>query len=386
MWPKRMMSGLAGLVCLWLTGLPALAQDGVRDAPAAQLFDPADIRPYDYWNEPKEGFFFNFDGIFWTISAPKKTSVGVPGAMAADPLSPTTLLGNSFDTGLFRAKQVGGDRLEFGYSDEHNGFLVDTYELNCQTQILYGEDVRVVFYDPKDLMPPTGKTPANYGLSDFTGTPATLFAAAVDGGRVSNRTETDGIEALYTYRQHQFENGGQLTWMFGGRYVRFYDRFDFLGIGTLVEESTLANTEINNSVGNQIAGPEIGARWNRQFGRLGLNVEGRFMAGINSQNVHLYGNYGSLSEIIEPEPYANAFQSSAHATTFVPLVELRTEGSVQLTRLIALKVGWSGIFMDGIGRAADMITYQVPAAQINLGGNRQTVFMQGVNVGLELNH
>ena len=79
MWPKRITSGLAGLACLLLTGLTAFAQEGVRDLPAMQLFDPADIRPYDGWNAPKEGFFFTFDGIFWTISAPKKTTIGVPG-------------------------------------------------------------------------------------------------------------------------------------------------------------------------------------------------------------------------------------------------------------------------------------------------------------------
>ena len=52
---------------------------------------------------------------------------------------------NTFDTGDFPAKQVSGDRLEFGYTGEHHGFLVDTFELNCQTQIIYGEDVHVVF-------------------------------------------------------------------------------------------------------------------------------------------------------------------------------------------------------------------------------------------------
>ena len=46
---------------------------------------------------------------------------------------------------------------------------------------------------------------------------------------INNRTETDGVEALYTYRQHQFANGGQLQWMGGARYVRFDDDFNVFG-------------------------------------------------------------------------------------------------------------------------------------------------------------
>ena len=72
MWPKCTRSGLAGFLFLTLTALSAFGQEGVRDLPALQLFDPADIRPYGDWEMPKEGFFFTFDGIWWTIPAPEE--------------------------------------------------------------------------------------------------------------------------------------------------------------------------------------------------------------------------------------------------------------------------------------------------------------------------
>ena len=38
--------------------------------------------------------------------------------------------------------------MEFGYTGEHHGFLVDTYELDGQTQHHLRHDVHVVFNDP----------------------------------------------------------------------------------------------------------------------------------------------------------------------------------------------------------------------------------------------
>ncbi len=363
MWPKRITLGLAGLACLLLTGGAAFAQEGVRDLPALQLFEPADCRPYDGWDAPKEGFFFSFDGIFWTISAPKKAPVGVPGGTTDVPPFET----NSFDTGDFRAKEVQGDEMEFGYTGEHHGFLVDTYELNCQTQIIFGDYVSVIFQE--HLFPlPIGNVAAEF-----------LHLT------ISDRVETSGVEALYTYRQHQFERGGQLEWMFGGRWVWFQDEFNMFGQGSSAGSLTPVSTECDTTARNQIAGPEIGARYYQQFGRLAVSADGRFMAGINSQDIRQYGMFNGdlgLSPILFP---AQAFASSDHKTTFTPLAELKLEGHLQLTRLLALKVGWTGIYMGGIARTADMVNYTVPQMSINSANNHQTVFMQGVNVGLELN-
>jgi hypothetical protein len=203
---------------------------------------------------------------------------------------------------------------------------------------------------------------------------------------ITNRTYTDGVEALYTYRQHQFENGGQLQWMFGGRYVRFDDEFDVSGVG-----GVLADSAWSTSARNRIGGPEVGARYYQQFGRLALSVDGRFMAGINSQDIRQYGSLASNlvddipTQTTDLVPLRNAFAGSDHKTEFTPLVEFRAEGHVQLTRLISFKVGWTGIFMDGIARAADMVNYDLPVMSIKTSENRQPVFMQGVNVGVELN-
>ena len=294
MLPKRIASGLAGLLWILLAGLSAFGQDGFRDLPAMQLFDPADTRPYEGWDSQKDGFYFTFDGLWWTISAPKVTTVGFPGLTrqvfyTADSYSQVTEA-NGMDTGLFRAKQKEGDRIEFGYTDEHHGFLVDTFELDGQTQHIYGTDVHVVFNDP-----PFGPGPVVNHLLDgflaFNGT--NVFAlrplpVAFDVVSLVNSTQTDGVEVLYTYRDHPMHNGGVVQWMVGGRYVRFYDVFDALGLGGILGQSAW-----DTSARNQIVGPEVGVRWSQEFGRFGLSSEGRFMTGVNDQDIRQNGELAS---------------------------------------------------------------------------------------------
>ena len=394
--PRRMTFGVACLTLILLASVPAFGQDGVRDLPAAQLFDPADIRPYGEWDTPKEGFFASFDGIFWTISAPKKTSIGAPGQTRDVFYGPTTadevVESNTMDTGDFRAKQTQGDRIEFGYTGEHHGFLVDTFELNGQTQYIYGNSVSVVFNDP-----PNGV--GNQLLTGVVGQDAAgnnvIANVPVNFTTMStmNRTFTDGVEVLYTYRQHPLHYGGELTWMAGARYVRFDDEFAVDATG-----GNLAESAWDTTARNRIYGPEVGVRYIKQWGRFSLSTEGRFMAGVNNQDIRQYGELASeLTGTSDNSPantgvnglpllmHATAFASSEHLTEFTPLIEFRVEGHVQLTRLLSLKAGWTGIFMDGIARASDMVEYTVPSMGILPGNNNLPVFIQGVNVGLELN-
>ena len=254
MLPKRIASGLAGLLWILLAGLPAFGQEGVRDLPAMQLFSPSDIRPYEGWDAQKEGFFLNFDGLFWTIPAPKKTTIGFPGLTrqvyyTADNFSQTTET-NTMDTGLFRAKQKTGDRIEFGYTGEHSGFLVDTFELDGQTQHIYGTDIHVVFQEL-----PIGPNSSYLldGFLPFVGNPSLFqlrpLPCVFNVISTVNRTQTDGVEVLYTYRDHPMHNGGQIQWLVGGRYVRFYDDFSVIGLGGILGQSAWDTGATNRHLG-----------------------------------------------------------------------------------------------------------------------------------------
>ncbi len=44
-----------------------------------QLFAPADVSTFGGDQQPNEGYFFQFDGLFWSISAPRTAPIGAPG-------------------------------------------------------------------------------------------------------------------------------------------------------------------------------------------------------------------------------------------------------------------------------------------------------------------
>jgi hypothetical protein len=408
--------GLGTLALLMLAGAAARGQE--NELRGGQLFEPADVRPYDGdWARPKTGFFCSLDGIYWFMSAPKKTSIGDPGPspiVFPDPTTPITE-SNSLDTGRYRATWKQGDRLEFGYVGEHHGILIGTLETNTLTENIAAANVSMVFTDP--AFGPGGNLhylAVNWGTSAVPN----YLEAPVTFGHVSavNRTKLiDGVEAMYIYRAGQLERGGTIEWMVGGRYFALDDTFSFDGIGGFMDE-----TLFNNAVQNRVGGPQIGFRWYKPFGRFSLTAEGRFMAGVNTEtvrqdgilasNITTNGVTGATSFgppprfVVAPVTAGNplvpsllnsiGFQHSAQFTEFVPLVEFRTDLHVKLTNLISFQAGWTTMWMNGIGRGADMIDYTVstlngPPMGINTTNvshaNRQDMLMYGFNIGLELN-
>ena len=127
------------------------------ESAGAALFEPADIRPYDNWAEPKQGLFFTFDGLYLHISPAAKTSVGDPN------LTPTVFVGPALNDSFIETNSVDtsgpsiwkyGDRMELGYIDGHHGFMFTSLETNTQTNDLTYPNAFVVFNDP--AFGPTG--------------------------------------------------------------------------------------------------------------------------------------------------------------------------------------------------------------------------------------
>jgi hypothetical protein len=74
-----------------------------------------------------------------------------------------------------------------------------------------------------------------------------------------------------------------------------------------------------------------------------------------------------------------------HAREWSPAIELRVEGRYQITRAISFHAGWTGIWMDGIARASSVIDYTVPAMGFDMAGNRESVFVNGLTLGFDVN-
>ncbi|MBC7337975.1 MAG: hypothetical protein H5U01_17120 [Clostridia bacterium] len=64
---------------------------------------------------------------------------------------------------------------------------------------------------------------------------------------------------------------------------------------------------------------------------------------------------------------------------------MRATIKYQVTSKINLSVGWTGLWMDGIARASNMILYRVPDMGITMEHNTQDLFINGVTAGVEFN-
>ena len=99
---------LTVLLCVATTGLPGLcirksiASDWMPMLPDQdfydfQLFAPPDLGSYNIWNRDDDGFYFNYDKLYWGITVPRTTTVGrTPGENGVSvipqaPISPFTI-------------------------------------------------------------------------------------------------------------------------------------------------------------------------------------------------------------------------------------------------------------------------------------------------------
>jgi len=204
---------------------------------------------------------------------------------------------------------------------------------------------------------------------------------------VQNKSRLGGAEALYIYRPSELPIGGTLEFTAGGRYLELKDQF-----WVDARVGNLADSYWNTTSHNEIAGPEIGVRWFQPIGRCGISAEGRFTAGINSQSVNQDGLLATTLTAPNAAPLptlmsATSFTHSTHWVEFSPIVEFRVEAHMQLTNIIAVKAGYTGMFVNNVVRAADMVDYTLPTMGItrNLDGNLQNVYVQGLNLSIELN-
>jgi hypothetical protein len=389
---SKRISLLLVAVCLAAGGaVKVYGQD--HELEGAALFERADIRPYDNWAEPRNGLFFSFDGLYWHISPPAKTTVGDP------TLTPTVFYGptlgdavvqtNSMDTGSEKSIWKWGDRTELGYIEGHHGFMFTALSTPSQTADRTMANVSMNFNDP--AFGPNGShfldtvlaAAAGGNLAIIGETPVTFSSVYMQ-----NKSRLAGVEALYIYRMDELHLGGQFELLAGGRYFELKDQFwvDARG-GNLTDSYWDTHTH------NEIGGPEIGARWYQPFGRFAFTAETRFTAGINAQSITQDGLLAAgltAPPNAAPEPTlmsAHSFTNSTHFIEFSPIIELRLEARAQLTNMIAVKAGWTGIFVNNVVRAADMVDYTLPNMGItrSLDGNMQNVFINGLTLGVEFN-
>ena len=413
---KRTSSYVTIGMLLLLLATPALGQ-----GPGGfQIFGIPDNSTYGGQQKPNEGYFFQFDGLYWSITPGDTHPVGYPGTRTVfygiHPTGPTDtqsdarIQTNTLDTSLFDNQFRVGNRIEFGRIEDRNGWMVSIFQLRDETQQYTADSADMVFNDP--AFGPFGETLLYGNVNNnetpddealwykppvFRDLPVTFYNVLLE-----KKIDTWGVEANYMHRFLTRRGGGTFELFVGARYFEFNEHF-FVRTGAnegtvhTGSYSFLENSQWETDAENHIVGPQIGLRWFKKRGRCTLSAEGRFMAGLNRQNFHQHAVIGpnltspgtdTLGRYTPFEPKTLTSTSSTHsvyADEWSPGIELRVQAGFQITRSIAVQAGWSGMWFDGIARATSVVEYTVPAMGINLADNREDVFLNGLTLGFTVN-
>jgi hypothetical protein len=235
---------------------------------------------------------------------------------------------------------------------------------------------------------------------------------------IANKATTTGVEVMRMYRPPQLHNGGEIDFIWGARYLQFNDVFQVYGFGGPFDAMSVTQKVLNN-----VVGPQIGARYNKQRGRWAFWTEGRFFPSANfavernvstlasntppatlassvaNQQIQVSSGSGSSGSTTSiqgpavvnrdaPTSLINGGLSSSAGLNnmqFSPAVEFRAGFNCWLTQGVAVKSSYTGIFLPNMTRASDSIDYSLPTIGILNGGHHQCVMLNGFTLGIEIN-
>ncbi len=387
---NRTSSCVAIVILLLLLATPSFGQETL----GYQFFAPADCSTFGGEQPPNEGYFFQIEGVYWAISGPRTKEIGYPGTRTVY-YSPTNVAyqTNTLDTSMIGGSTfAAGQRIEFGRIEDRNGWFFSTFQLKNEYTDYVANSADIVFRDPQ--IGPTGKRllQGNVGTvadPSIKNLPVTLYDVTV-----GETTDLWSIELNYQHRFMTSHAGGTFEMFTGVRYMEFNNDFRVQAgsdPGDTKVPSFLADSEWETWSKNHIVAPQIGLRWFKKQGRWKFITEGRFLAGLNCQNITQDVTLGpnlnpGSSALFTPTTMSPSSSThSEYPREWAPGVELRLEAEYQFTRSISLHGGWTGLWMDGIARSSSLVDYSVPTMGIDLTDNRDNLFVNGVNIGVTIN-
>ncbi|MCS7304452.1 MAG: BBP7 family outer membrane beta-barrel protein [Thermoguttaceae bacterium] len=338
---KRLTQGTMLWAAVLLAATAAYGQGLIGDL---QLFAPPRLDAFGGGREASQGFFFCYDQLYWWTQAPEEQFSGPP----QDPGDSLGLLWTA----------SWGERFEVGWVGEHDGIMVSLFNLQHESQTFTFGSFDIVFYAPDEDLT------TRYGFTTF---------------QSRYEVKTWAIELDYLRRSHRFRRGGYLEFLGGVRYLELEDHLSCQGDGGAAFGLTqwLVNAE------NHIIGPQLGLRYFKLAGRWMFNAEGRFTAGFNFQNLNL--NFATDPNATYSYLTGNQRENE---NEWSPLVEVRLELRYLITKAINLRVGWSGLWVDGLARAPSLnytLLAVPPSIALDMTNNRENALIHGLTFGVDIN-
>lgn len=219
--------------------------------------------------------------------------------------------------------------------------------------------------------------------------------------KVSTKLEHWSVEAVGTYRLHPYMKDAGLEIFGGVRYMEVDDSLRFTGEGLPWKGieydaetdaftgtatgygSILGGSDWKFKAENHVVAPLIGARFVRQNKRWTLTAEGKFLAGLNSQNLSSNGHLGNWYERIDeidfgtlnpstvenrgiypwtPVGLSNSNRAFNHKKTrheFSPGVEAKVNANWQITNAVGIQFGVTAMWMDKVAKGAYINDYTI---------------------------
>lgn len=160
------------------------------------------------------------------------------------------------------------------------------------------------------------------------------------------------------------------SWLTGARYV---DMTEIYNLNALDYDTGTSIYDIKTR--NRLYGAQIGCRYKRDYGRLGLDFV---------MKTGLYANDAKQHSLITGFDGASTVRDVTSDLTRAAFIgEVGLTGTMQLTSWAWLRAGYSAIWMEGIARAAnqlDMTTMASSGTGLNFTSG---ALIHGVNLGLE---
>jgi hypothetical protein len=357
-----------------------------------QLFEHADCSTMGGDIQPNDGFFFQFDGLYWAVLPPRVTPVGFPDLVkevfvgpGPNDSKPQT---NSVDTSDIRTQWSQGYRFEFGRVEDRNGWMCTVFQIRDQEQdfLIPSMDMAI-----QDSSVGPSSIPWLAGPTTPGGPPRELPITFLNV-EMNHSISNWGVELNYLHRFLTCHDGGTFEMFLGARYFYFEDDFS---IATGAATAGLGDSNWQNYAENNLIGPQLGVRWFKKQGRWMLSTEGRFMAGLNCQNIHQNVDFGphltpSVANVNQPLLLGPTNATyDGFAREWSPLIELRLEARYQITRYLSFHAGWTGLWADGIARGDATINYSIDqfghAFGIDLTRNREQILENGLTMGFDFN-
>ncbi|MEQ8210476.1 MAG: BBP7 family outer membrane beta-barrel protein [Lacipirellulaceae bacterium] len=168
----------------------------------------------------------------------------------------------------------------------------------------------------------------------------------------------------------------------GIRYYQLDDNFRVDGNGGVLGESFWYTRVVNNLVG-----PQITLNYKTSLKQLLFDFSGCLFLGYNLQDMT---QRSAMGEDLIPGQHNHPLYFGPTITNhekieedFAPLLELRATASYQFTDRIALKLTYTGTFVDNIRRASEQVRYQLPDMGFREEASTQRATINNLFAGFE---